>query len=205
MLHTILLDRLSEMPRLWMFLRALVEDGFRGEIEVIDHELRPWEDVGTRKFLDFGCGTGAFEHCFPPSSYVGFDPALHYIEYAAANRGPRFAVMLGENLGFQDQSFDAALVLGVFHHLPDEPGRAATDELSRVLKPGATRLVIEDVDPEWWNIPGHMMHLIDRGKFIRSDTDYQALFQPYFELKRNYPMRSGICDYGIFVFERIAE
>lgn len=205
MLHTLLLDRLSEMPRLWMFLRALVEDGFRGEKEVIDRELRPWEDVGSRTFLDFGCGTGAFESCFPPSAYVGFDPARHYILHAAQEHGPRFAIMLGEALGFQAESFDAALVLGVFHHLPDEHGRAAAEEIFRVLKPDATLLVIEDVNPEWWNIPGHMMHLIDRGKFIRSDNDYQALFQSYFTLKRSYPIRSGICDYGIYVFERVAQ
>ena len=45
--------------------------------------------------------------------------------------------------------------------------------------------------------------MIDRGNFIRSDADYQALFQTYFALKRSYPMRSGICDYGIYVFERM--
>lgn len=203
MFHTELLDQLSEMPRLWMALRSLVEDGFRGEKEAIARELRPWEGVGRREFLDFGCGTGAFAECFPPEHYTGFDPAPHYIRYAGRHRRGRFALMLGQSLGFAAQRFDAALVLGVFHHLPDELGRSAAAELYRVLKPGATLLVMEDIDPSWWNIPGHMMHLIDRGKFIRSDSDYRSLFHPYFELKRSYPMRSGICDYGVYVLERV--
>jgi SAM-dependent methyltransferase len=201
---TTLLDRLSEMPRLWMFLRSIVEDGFRGEKAAIERELRPWDHVGTRQFLDFGCGTGGFAGCFPPGTYTGFDPAQHYIRYAGRNTHGRFAVMLGQELGFNAKYFDAALVLGVFHHLPTELGRAAAAELHRVLKPGATLLVMEDVDPAWWNIPGHLMHLIDRGKFIRSDADYRALFHPFFELRRTYSMRSGICDYGVYVLERVA-
>ncbi|GAB4120877.1 MAG: class I SAM-dependent methyltransferase [Roseiflexaceae bacterium] len=201
-LHTMLLDRLSEMPRLWMFLRWLVEDGFRGEKDAIERELRPWEGLGTRQFLDFGCGTGAFAHCFPKDYYTGFDPATHYISFAGHNRRGRFAIMAGQSLGFVPRYFDAALVLGVFHHLPEELCREAASELYRVLKPGATLLVMEDVYPDWWNIPGHLMHMIDRGKFIRSDADYRALFHPYFTLQKAYHMRSGICDYGVYVLER---
>ena len=203
MLHTILLDRLSEMPRLWIALRWLVEDGFRGEKEVIARELRPWEDVGQRQFLDFGCGTGAFASSFPAQSYTGFDPARHYIDYAGRMSGRRFAIMAGEALGLANTYFDASLVWGVFHHLDDTVGREAAAELYRVMKPGGKLLVIEDIEPSWWNIPGHLMHWIDRGKFIRSDADYHSLFRPYFRLQKTYQMRSGICDYGIYVLERV--
>lgn len=203
MLHTLLLDRLSQMPRLWMALRSIVEDGFRGEKAAIARELQPWREVGQRQFLDFGCGTGGFAECFPPNTYTGFDLASHYIRYAGRNNAGRYAIMAGQALGFSSERFDASLVLGVFHHLPDDISRAAAAELHRVLKPGATLLVMEDVDPSWWNLPGHMMHMIDRGKFIRSDSDYRGLFHPYFELRRSYPMRSGICDYGVYVLERV--
>lgn len=204
MYHNLLLDRLSAMPRVWMALRWFVEDGFRGEKQAISQELEPWRGVGQRQFLDFGCGTGAFAECFPAASYTGFDLAGHYIRFAGKNRKGRFTIMSGDALGLAGEYFDAALVLGVFHHLPDQLARGAAAELFRVMKPGARLLVIEDVYPPWWNLPGHMMHWIDRGDHIRSDADYRALFQPYFELKRAYPMRSGICDYGVYVLERVS-
>lgn len=198
-----MLDNLSRNPRLWMLLRTLVEDGFRGEKAAIARELRPWDNVGKRLFLDFGCGTGAFAECFPAAQYVGFDPTDQYIFDAGRQQHGHFAQMLGQQLGFIDQQFDAALVLGVFHHLPDEIGRAAAAELHRVMRPGATLLVMEDSDPSWWNLPGHLMHMLDRGDFIRTDADYRALFAPHFQVVRSYPMRSGICDYAVYVLERV--
>jgi SAM-dependent methyltransferase len=94
-------------------------------------------------------------------------------------------------------------VLGVFHHLPDQLVRASIGELHRVLKPDATLLVMEDVPPpSIWNLPGHLMHWLDRGDHIRSDADYRALFTPHFDVRRSYHMRSGICDYGVYVLDR---
>src|SRR5439155_6454011 len=115
-----ILDRLSESPQAWNMLRRVVEDGFRGEKEVIARELMPWSDAGQREFLDFGCGTGEFAPCFPPAHYTGVDLAARYVRFAGHAHQGRFAVMNGEALGLADGSFDAALVLGVFHHLPDE-------------------------------------------------------------------------------------
>jgi hypothetical protein len=106
----------------------------------------------------------------------------------------------------RDQHFDAALVLGVLHHLPDEIVRAAMQELQRVLKPGATVLVMEDIPPpDPWNIAGHAMHWLDRGGHIRSEADYRALFGAGFAVRRTCHMRSGICDYGVYVLERCQE
>ena len=199
------LDHLSENPQAWNVLRRVVEYGFRGEKEVIARELEPWRDLGRREFLDFGCGTGEFAPCFPAAHYTGVDLAARYIRFAGRAYAGRFAVMSGESLGLAGASFDAALVLGVFHHIPDEPARAAAAELRRVLKPRATLLVMEDIPPpDPWNIAGHAMHWLDRGGFIRSDADYRALLTPYFAVCRAYEIRSGICDYAVYVLERAA-
>ena len=197
------LDRLSENPYAWNLLRRVVEDGFRGEKEVIDRELMPWHDVGRRSFLDLGCGTGEFAPCFPAAHYTGVDLAAQYIRFAARTYAGQFAVMSGATLGLADRSFDAGLVLGVFHHMPDALARAAVAELHRVLKPRATLLVLEDIPPpDRWNIAGHAMHWLDRGGFIRDDTAYRALLAPHFVVRREYSMRSGICDYVVYVLER---
>lgn len=197
-----LLDRLSRTPRLWNILRWIVEAGFHGEHQVIARELEPFRDP-QRRFLDFGCGTGEFAADFPPERYLGMDLTREYVQYAGAMRSGTYSVMDGSALGIEVSSFDAALVLGVFHHLSDELVRASIAELHRVLKDGATLLVMEDVPPPTiWNVPGHVMHWLDRGDHIRSDADYRALFQPHFAVVRSYGMRSGICDYGVYVLRR---
>jgi len=200
-----MLDRLSETPQTWNILRRVVEDGFRGEKEVIAHELDPWRDVGLREFLDFGCGTGEFAPSFPAEYYTGVDIATHYIRFARRAHAGSFIVASGAALCLAARRFDAALVLGVFHHMPDDLARATVAELHRVLKSGATLLVIEDVPPpDWRNIAGYVMHWLDRGGFIRSDADYRALLTDGFGILRSYPMRSGICDYQVYVLQRDA-
>jgi SAM-dependent methyltransferase len=197
------LDRVSENPRAWNVLRRVVEAGFRGEKAVIARELQPWRDAGHREFLDFGCGTGEFAPCFPAMHYTGVDLAAHYIRYAGRHYPGRFGVTSGAAIGLAGARFDAALVLGVFHHMPDDLVRATVAELHRVLKPGATMLVMEDTPPpDPWNVAGHLMHWLDRGGFIRTDAEYRALLEPYFAVRRSYAMRSGICDYEVYVLER---
>lgn len=198
-----LLDRISTNPQLWNVLRRIVEADFRGEKAVIADELEPWRDVGRREFLDFGCGTGEFAPCFPAAHYVGIDPSTIYLHFARQHHAGYFAASDGAALALAGERFDAALVLGVLHHLPDPVARMAMTELHRVLRPGATAVVIEDVPPPGpWNVAGHLMHWLDRGGFIRTESDYRALFGAGFAIIRSYPMRSGICDYGVYVLRR---
>jgi SAM-dependent methyltransferase len=200
------LDRVSQNPQAWNVLRRIVEDGFRGEKAVIARELEPWRDTGQREFLDFGCGTGEFAPCFPPQHYTGVDLAAYYVQFAGRSYAGRFAVTSGAAIGLAGQCFDAALVVGVFHHMPDALVRTTVAELHRVLRPRATLLVMEDIPPpDWRNLPGHMMHWLDRGGFIRTDAEYRQLLGPHFAMRRNYPIRSGICDYEVYVLERSAD
>lgn len=196
------LDRVSAAPRLWNGLRWLAEAGFHGERAVIARELRPWAgDI--RHFLDLGCGTGEFAGDFPARRYVGIDPAVGYLRFAVRHRPGAFLAGAGEALPFADASFDAALVLGVLHHLPDEVARTVMAELARVLQPGATVLVMEDTPPPPGQNPaGKLMHAIDRGGHIRTNDDYRALFSAWFTVVTNYAMRSGICDYAVYVLNR---
>lgn len=197
------LDRISQIPRLWNMLRWIVEGGFYGEKRVIKRELAPWYDAGQRMFLDLGCGTGEFAPCFPPTHYVGVDPATIYVYFASRSRPGQFVASTGEHLALSSERFDAALVLGVLHHLPDAVVRAAMVELHRVLRPDAIALIMEDIaPPDPWNVAGHIMHWLDRGSFIRSEVEYRALFGEGFRLLRSYHMRSGICDYEVYVLRR---
>ncbi len=192
----------SRMPQLWNMLRWIAEAGYYKHYEVIEHELEPWRDA-KRRFIDLGCGTGQHARCFPPRRYIGIDPTRPYIKYAAEHRPGNFTIMNGNELGVMPGGFDGALVLGVFHHLPDDLVRACMNELDQVVDSGGTLLVIEDIPPpSIWNIPGHIMHMLDRGEHIRTDSDYRALFAPHFGVQTSYTMRSGICDYQVYVLAR---
>lgn len=196
------LDRLSASPRLWDTLRWVVEAGFHAERMAIARELRPWHG-DRRRFLDLGCGTGLFADEFPPGRYVGVDIVPRYLRFAVRRRSGHYVASAGEALALADASFDAALVLGVLHHLNDATARAVMDELARVLRPGAVALVLEDTPPPPGQNPvGHLMHALDRGAYIRTDAAYRAIFGPRFTIQRAYPLRSGICDYAVFVLER---
>lgn len=198
-----LLDRMSAAPRLWNTLRWIAEAGFGGERLAIARELRPWAG-DSRRFLDLGCGTGQFAAEFPGARYVGVDPATGYLRFASRNRPGSYLASSGEALAFTDGSFDAALVCGVLHHLPDPVARAAMAELVRVLRPGATVLVMEDIPPpDGQNPAGQLMHAIDRGGYIRTGVEYRAIFGPALSVERDYTLRSGICDYAVYVLSRL--
>ena len=195
----------SQVPWLWNGLRWIAEAGYRGHYQAIERVLDP--RYGTsRRFLDLGCGTGQFAGSFPPKRYLGVDPTRPYIAFAAEHRPGRYAVMDGSALALAERTFDGCLVLGVFHHLSDEIVRRSMLELDQVLTPGATLLVIEDVPPPSpWNVPGRIMHWLDRGDHIRTDAEYRALFAPHFEVRESFGMRSGICDYGVYVLAHRTE
>jgi SAM-dependent methyltransferase len=198
------LTAVSRVPQLWNALRWIAEAGYYRHYAVIERELAPWRDAN-RRFIDLGCGTGQHARCFPPPRYVGIDPTRPYIEYAAAYRPGNFVIMNGNELGLRPAGFDGALVLGVFHHLSDNLVRSCMHELHQALGTDGTLLVIEDIPPpSIWNIPGHVMHWLDRGEHIRTDQDYRVLFAPHFSVQSSYTMRSGICDYQVYVLTRQA-
>ncbi len=198
-----LLDALARQPFMWNLLRNVAEFGFMADYRVIKRELNPFGGNPTRRFLDYGCGTGQFASSFPAERYVGFDVAEHYVAYAKKRYNRDFMVMSGDALGFHNQSFDAVLIMGVFHHLDDAFVRRAASELHRILTADGTILMVEDIPTQnAWNIFGRAMHWLDRGNNIRGIAEYSKLMEPYFRIERSHTMLSGICDLGVYVLRR---
>ncbi len=199
-------DRLATIPWLWNLLRRLLEANFRGEKALVRQELRAWQPGSGRRVLDLGCGTGELAGLFPPEQYVGMDLSPVYVAYARRRYGPRFQVMDGQHLAYAENTFDEVLVAGVFHHLPDEAVRRMAAELARAVRPGGRLLVMEDTPArDWWNLPGRLIHAVDRGGHIRSPQAYGDLLGAAFTLERAYPMRSGFCDYQVMVLRSTPE
>jgi SAM-dependent methyltransferase len=100
-----------------------------------------WLDVpGGLRWLDVGCGNGAFtqvlvERC-APAAVAALDPSAEQVEYALkreAVNGATFHVGDAHTLPFADESFDVAAMALVLAFL-NEPAKAIA-EMARVVRP----------------------------------------------------------------------
>ncbi len=107
-----------------------------------------------RRWLDVGCGGGAFtemlvERC-APKSVEGIDPAEGQLSFARARRGSSLArFQLGDAMAlpFPDDTFDAAVMPLVIFFVP-EPAQGVA-EMVRVVCPGGI------VAAYTWDMAGH--------------------------------------------------
>jgi demethylmenaquinone methyltransferase/2-methoxy-6-polyprenyl-1,4-benzoquinol methylase len=106
---------------------------------------RNWRARGVRSLnqgtvLDLGCGTGDTD--FEGRDVVGLDPVIEMLELSPV--AIRIAGV-GEMLPFADDSFDAVFSGYVFRNLTSV--ESTLDEVSRVLKPGASVAVLDLTRP----------------------------------------------------------
>ena len=95
-------------------------------------------------YLDLACGTGRFlaqvMRSYPKLKAVGLDMSPNYVEHARGllERWPHveLAQGAGENMPFEDASFDAITSIYLFHELPPKIRPLVFAEIARVLKPG---------------------------------------------------------------------
>jgi ubiquinone/menaquinone biosynthesis C-methylase UbiE len=105
------------------------------------------------KWLDVGCGNGAFTEVLmarcAPDSVVGIDPSEGQLAYARGRPGTKgadFRVADAQALPFPDNSFDAAAMALVIVFVPDP--LKAVRELNRVVRPGGIAATY------MWEFPG---------------------------------------------------
>jgi len=108
--------------------------------------------------LDIGCGTGtlaiaAAKAVRPNGTVAGVDPSSDLLGRArkkARRAGVEvaFETAGGDDLPFDDTSFDAVLSTLVFHHLPGEIVHRTFGEIRRVLKPHGRVFVVDIGGPQ---------------------------------------------------------
>ena len=105
------------------------------------------------KWLDVGCGNGAFTEVLiahaAPAEVTGVDPSEGQLAYARTRPGAKlatFQIAGAQDLPFADKSFDAAIMALVISFVPD-PAKAVS-EMARVVRPGGM------VATYMWDIPG---------------------------------------------------
>jgi len=66
-----LIEKLAVNPKVFMFLRRIIEGNFTAEKAVLKNEMLSIGEC--KRILDIGCGTGMFSKYFENISYVGID------------------------------------------------------------------------------------------------------------------------------------
>jgi ubiquinone/menaquinone biosynthesis C-methylase UbiE len=112
-------------------------------------EIKKQESVTSLKMLDFGCGDGLvskyFVRHFPSGSYFGIDVSSENIKQALLRKPDHcsFYQYSGNELPFEDETFDVALAANVFHHIDRKDHVRTILEISRTLKPNGRLYIFE--------------------------------------------------------------
>ena len=79
-------------------------------------------------------------------------------------------------LPFPADSFDLVFSSALLHHLPDAMARETVGEIVRVTRPGGQAVLFDPVLPKavWRRPQAWALCKLDRGKFIRSQGDYES-------------------------------
>lgn len=185
---------------LYNILRMIIENNFKVQKKIVKKELI---SNGKGNILDIGCGTGILSCLFDGADYTGIDISPACINYAIRKYRRNFEIMDATQLKFSDSSFDNILIFGIIHHFNNKNARTVISEVRRVLKEKGKVIAIEDVPTiSRFNIFGKVMHYFDWGKFIRPLEEYRNLFSEYLYVDKFYPMRSGVCDYAVFILKK---
>ena len=194
-------EKVSDHPVLFIFIRGLLENDFRAIRAVVRRELRPGQGL---RSLDLGCGPGAFADLFLGDDYFGVDLNARYIDHARRTRKGTFLVSDARKVELPAARFDQILIFGLLHHLSDDDVRAVLAEATRLLAPGGRILAIEDIPAiSRLNLIGHLIHNVENGEHIRPAEEYRRLYgEDGRRIEREEVLQSGICDYYAAVLSR---
>ena len=171
-----LINKLSKNPKLFIYIRKLLEYNFIVYKKIINNLQSNLIDNAS--VLDLGCGTGEFSVFFQDYNYTGIDIEPKYINYAKNNYDGHFELMDASCMLFENNSLDLIVVFGVFHHINTEKCLKIFDEMNRVLKKNGKIFIMEDVDVESkLDILGNFLRKYDKGDYIRKKNEYFELFQ----------------------------
>lgn len=143
----------------------------------------------------------------PDVLYVGYDPNPDYIADAQRRYGSRGQFHVGtltELRPDQLESFDIVLANGVLHHVSDNAATSLLEMASYALKPGG-RMVTRDgcYEPGQSAFVQFLMRM-DRGRFVRTQTEYEALFRDRFATRRCAILRDALrLPYSLIHFDLV--
>jgi len=117
--------------------------------------IAPLPRSSSARILDLGCATGvalaaASTREDSPRGF-GVDPDHGALTLARRRSRALCVVGLGEALPFRERTFDAVFCSLALHHVPDDWKPAVLAEVARVLRPGASFVLVDfENHARWW-------------------------------------------------------
>jgi len=134
------------------------------------------------KMLDFGCSTGNTTGSFLDFEYYGVDINRKYINWAKSKwikqKNAHFICANILKKPFPRSFFDFILFAGTGHHLNKKELISLLSEFCRLLRPGGILYFFDILKPK--NNDNFLIKWlvsIDRGKYIRSEEEWQKIFR----------------------------
>ena len=170
-----LTDRLLEHPVVYA---AWQRPFVRTKFAPVERALRT---QSMRRVLDVGCGPGTNARRFAGTDYVGVDINDRYLDIARSKYSGRFIQADLESADLTTYgAFDVILVNSFLHHLADDAVNRVLGQLERVLALDGRIHVLELVLPRRLSLTKIMARL-DRGRFARPHSEWEALFSAHFD------------------------
>lgn len=134
-----------------------------------------------RRVLDVGCGPGTSTTYFSGSDYLGIDINERYIRDARKRHQRNFLVAdVRSYVADPEERFDFVLANSFLHHLNTEDVLGILSHMQSLLTSDGTIHALELVMPKDKSI-ARLLAQWDRGKFARSEDEWQSIFCSIFE------------------------
>jgi SAM-dependent methyltransferase len=140
--------------------------------------------VAGQTVLDLGCGTGDLARFLNPDSlYIGVDNNAAYLSVSESTdlsaQFGRFFVNadLASLEDLELPAADAAIALGVLHHLSDPQVLNLLRAVRKFLKPGGSLVTVDPVFVPDQAASARVMMALDRGRYVRHIEHYKFLFE----------------------------
>ncbi len=162
-----------EIPWVYRVSQAVLAPG--GARIIAQHLSRTFAHVPTpATVLDVGCGPTSWLWKFGMKP-LGLDLCRAYTK-EFRDAGNLSVTASAAVLPFPADSFDLVFSASLLHHLPDSVARETVAEIVRVTRPGGQAVLFDPVLPKaaWRRPQAWALCKLDRGRFIRSQGDYES-------------------------------
>jgi ubiquinone/menaquinone biosynthesis C-methylase UbiE len=179
-----IVTRFLSRPRIFQWQQRLCNN-----YGAVKSHFAQYLDTSDKDILEIGCSTGNCASALVAmerNRYVGIDIVPGYIELARRRHyAGTFIEMNGRKLAFPNNSFDLILFIAALHHMEDQLVQACLAEVRRVIRSDGMVLCAEPVFTKGRAFSTLLLTL-DRGKHIRTEQGYRALFDGFVIADTNY-------------------